>query len=300
MPGCPLRPPADPSGSHPAWAADRAELSGRCQFLASDAFRFVRTRANPGTHSCATRNSQARDNVFVAEGQTLGCEAARCRRAALAAAAAEGGTAMMARETLKRTILAWSARCDRSDSPGSTGDPALSGGRGGPEEQGLLEGVRREDEGSYGELVRHHADSMLAVAWRLLRHETEARDAVREAFHHAFRSIRLCREEPDLSGWLERIAVDAALVRLRLASGAPDADLSQLLPGFDERGRPTQPIIPWSVTAVESVLLTEEDWARVWTCIERLPRQYRAALVMRYFEGLTPAETAAVLGVPRR
>jgi len=38
------------------------------------------------------------------------------------------------------------------------------------------------------------------------------------------------------------------------------------------------------------------DRQDLWTALGRLPRRQRAAVVLRYYEGLTEAETAAVLG----
>jgi RNA polymerase sigma-70 factor (sigma-E family) len=40
----------------------------------------------------------------------------------------------------------------------------------------------------------------------------------------------------------------------------------------------------------------DEHDDRLWACLQRLPRQQRAAVVLRYYEGLTDAEIGDVLG----
>lgn len=54
-----------------------------------------------------------------------------------------------------------------------------------------------------------------AVAWRIVRNETEACDIVQDAYATAFRRLEQLDEEPAFAGWLRRIVVTTALNRLR-------------------------------------------------------------------------------------
>ena len=48
--------------------------------------------------------------------------------------------------------------------------------------------------------------------------------------------------------------------------------------------------------ATASEIDSHADRRDVWTALGRLPRRQRAAVVLRYYEGLTEHETAEVLG----
>ena len=163
-------------------------------------------------------------------------------------------------------------------------------------ESELLSGLRRGEEDAYREMVACHGGRMLAVARRLLRSEDDARDAFQEACLSAFRSIEGFREGSQLSTWLHRIVVNAALMRLRAAGRRPEVSLEPLLPTFDETGH--------HATAVEAIEIEPETAIDrrelrklVRACVDRLPATHRTVLVLRDLEELDTAETADRLGI---
>src|SRR5215510_12491477 len=85
----------------------------------------------------------------------------------------------------------------------------------------LLERLLAGDEQAYEELVRTYGGRMLAVARRFLPVEEDARDAVQDAFLSAFRSISSFEGHAQLSTWLHRIVVNAALMKLRTRRRKP-------------------------------------------------------------------------------
>jgi RNA polymerase sigma-70 factor, ECF subfamily len=163
-------------------------------------------------------------------------------------------------------------------------------------ESELLDGLRRGDDDAYGEMIRRHGGRMLAVARRLLRCEDDARDAFQEACLNAFRSIREFREGSQLSTWLHRIVVNAALMRLRSTSRRPEVSLEPLLPTFDETGHHTSTVEPLTI-GPDALLDRREIRRRVRECIDRLPPTHRTILVLRDLEELDTEETAERLGI---
>lgn len=93
-------------------------------------------------------------------------------------------------------------------------------------ERQLVASVRRGEAESLERLVGEYTDLVAGAAWRLLRHKEDACDAVELAILHAVGSIRRSREHFPLSAWLARVAVDAALRRLQVASRGPDVDIT--------------------------------------------------------------------------
>lgn len=163
------------------------------------------------------------------------------------------------------------------------------------EEAALLGGIRRGDKRGYEQLVRQYGGMMLAVARRLLRNEDDARDAVQDAFLNAFRALPRFREEAKLSTWLHRIAMNAALMKLRAAKRRSEVNSDYLLPLFDEQGRHAKPVSSLAMTT-ESLLLSRETRVHVHACIDRLPAAYRTVLILRDIEELDTAEAAEILG----
>jgi RNA polymerase sigma-70 factor (ECF subfamily) len=119
---------------------------------------------------------------------------------------------------------------------------------------------------------------------------------VQDAFLQAFRAIKYFREEARVSTWMHRIVANAALMRLRSASRRPEVAMGDLLPTFDEEGHHAEHIRTLPVS-VESALESAEIRAQVRRCIERLPEQYRAVIVLRDLQELSTAETAALLEI---
>jgi len=165
-----------------------------------------------------------------------------------------------------------------------------------PTDRELVTQLQRGDEGAYESLVRQRGSAMLAVARRMLRNDEDAREAVQDAFLQAFRAMPHFRAEARLSTWLHRIVVNETLMRLRSASRRPEVAIDDLLPAFDAEGHHADHIRPLPLS-VESALESAETRAEVRRCVEQLPEQYRAVIVLRDLQELSTAETATVLGI---
>lgn len=165
-----------------------------------------------------------------------------------------------------------------------------------PDEASLLTGLRAGDEDAFARLVTLHGGRMLAVARRLLGNEDEARDALQEAFVAAFRNLDGFAGQARLSTWLHRIAVNAALMRIRRRRARPEEPIEPLLPTFLADGHQAAPAVSWAENA-EQLVARREVRALVRRSIDRLPPTYRTVLVLRDLEELDTGEVAARLGI---
>lgn len=166
----------------------------------------------------------------------------------------------------------------------------------GTDEVELLERLRAGEEAAYEELVRANTGRLLAVARRLLPTEEDARDVVQEAFLSAFRSLPKFAGGSKLSTWLHRIAVNAALMRLRSKRRHPEESLETLLPSFLEDGHHAERYAEWSEPA-DRALERAEVRELVRAQVERLPDTYRTVLMLRDIEGMETEDVAATLGL---
>ena len=160
----------------------------------------------------------------------------------------------------------------------------------------LLAALRSGREEAFETLVRTHSGRMLSVCRRILRSEDEAKDAVQEAFVSAFRGISKFEGTSQLGTWLHRIAVNAALMRLRSRKRRPEESIDELLPSFKEDGHARVEPRDFSPSALQAVE-TRETREFVRGCIDRLPEMYRTVLLLRDIEELDTFEAAEVLGV---
>jgi RNA polymerase sigma-70 factor, ECF subfamily len=159
----------------------------------------------------------------------------------------------------------------------------------------LLPRLRRGEPDAYESLVRREMPRLLAVARRLLRSEEDAQDAVQDAFVSAFRSFDAFEGGCQISTWLHRIAVNAALMKLRAKRRRPEESIDELLPAFLEDGHHARHPHEWRDSA-ETLLARKEDRDYVRACIDRLPEAYRTVLLLRDIEDLDTAEAASALG----
>lgn len=161
-------------------------------------------------------------------------------------------------------------------------------------EAALVARLRAGDEAAFEELVRRQGGRMLAVTQRLLGNTEDARDAVQDAFLAAFRGLQRFEGQARLSTWLHRIAVNAALMKLRSKRRRPEAPIDDLLPRFDTDGHRIDDTAPDRLADEE--IDRAERGAAVRRALDRLPEPYRTVLVLRDIEELDTEETAAALG----
>ncbi len=162
-------------------------------------------------------------------------------------------------------------------------------------EDSLLGPLRQGEPAAFEALVRRETPRLLAVARRLLRNEEDAKDAVQDAFVSAFRSLDAFEGSCQVSTWLHRITVNAALMRLRTRRRKPEESIEDLLPTFLEDGHHARHPHEWRDNG-EEILARKEDRDFVRACIDRLPEAHRTVLLLRDIEDLDTAEAARALG----
>jgi RNA polymerase sigma-70 factor (ECF subfamily) len=165
-----------------------------------------------------------------------------------------------------------------------------------PTDSQLVEGLRAGDGRTFEFLVRTEGPRMLAVTRRILKDDDESREAVQEAFVSAFRARSQFNAEARISTWLHRIAVNAALSRLRSRRRRPEDSLEDLLPRFMPNGHHVEHFASWTEPA-DVTISRKETAAQVRQAIDSLPETFRTVLMLRDIDGLSSQETASVLNI---
>jgi RNA polymerase sigma-70 factor (ECF subfamily) len=163
----------------------------------------------------------------------------------------------------------------------------------GTEDTALLSRLRAGEPAAFEELVRAETGRLLAVTRRILPTEEDARDAVQDAFLFAFRSLDRFQGQSRLSTWLHRIAVNAALMKLRTRRRKREESLEPLLPTYLDDGHHAERFAKWDDPT--DLIERAENKALIRRLINELPDAYRTVLLLRDIEGLDTEETAKLL-----
>jgi RNA polymerase sigma-70 factor (ECF subfamily) len=164
------------------------------------------------------------------------------------------------------------------------------------DEAALARGIRDGDPQVFEQIVRNYGGRLLSVTRRILRDEDAARDAVQDAFISAFKSRRQFKADSRVSTWLHRIAVNAALMKLRSQRRKPETPIEGFLPSFTEDGHHTDRFVAWTEPA-DVTVSRKETAESVRRAIDQLPESYRTVLLLRDIEGLDTEETAKMLKI---
>lgn len=158
------------------------------------------------------------------------------------------------------------------------------------------EAVRRArdgDDGAFALLVDRWRDPVLAFVRQRVRDRAAAEDVAQEAFVTAYRRLASLDDPDRFAGWVLGIARNLSLRAARDAArdrAGPIGEIEALAALADRRA----PLGP-EVEAVE-----ERDLAAaVARALGALEDPYRAALTLRFREGLSYAEIAASLGLAK-
>ena len=161
--------------------------------------------------------------------------------------------------------------------------------------EAFLASLRANDPTAIATLVRSESPRLLSVARRILRNEEDAKDAVQEGLIAALGSLDRFEGGSQLSTWLHRIVVNAALMKIRAKRSRPEESIEDLLPGFEADGHISVPASEWA--PADALVMRDEVCQLVRASIDRLPDSYRTVLLLRDIEELSTEETAKALGI---
>lgn len=135
--------------------------------------------------------------------------------------------------------------------------------------------------------ISPHLGAAYNLASWLIRNKADAEDAVQEAFLRAFSALENVRGD-NAKPWLLTIVRNTCLAwRKRNRNSASTIGLEERL---EEPNEPSPD--------PEEALLISSDREQVRRALERLPPDFREAVVLRELEGLSYREMATTMGVP--
>lgn len=153
------------------------------------------------------------------------------------------------------------------------------------EVRGLVDEARGGDGDAFGQLYDRYVDSVYRYIYFRVGSAQMAEDLVSETFLRALRRIGEFRwQGSDFGAWLTTIArnlVTDHFKSSRYRLEVPTAELLDL----------TEATTP----AAETVVLDREATGRLLDAVRHLPSDQQECVVLRFLQGLSVAETAAVM-----
>jgi RNA polymerase sigma-70 factor (ECF subfamily) len=167
----------------------------------------------------------------------------------------------------------------------------------GLDDAALAARIAQRDPVAFEALMRRHNGKLFRVARAILKDDTEAEDALQDAYLDAFQHIAGFRGGSQLATWLTRIVVNRALMRLRKRRSD-----RVVVPFRDARDPGPEPVeadmADHTTESPSGAVLRAEVRRMLERRIDELPVGFRTVFVMRDVEDMTVEETAACLGIP--
>jgi RNA polymerase sigma-70 factor (ECF subfamily) len=148
----------------------------------------------------------------------------------------------------------------------------------------LINRAKSADHAAYRELVDRYKTAGYRVALQILRHQSDAEDALQEAFIKAYIYLGTYSSKYRFYTWFATIVRNVALSHLK----ARDWLVSSL---SEEMMMPVRSVVDDSP---ELAALASSRADMVREAVRLLPDRYRRVLVLRYWHDLTYDEIAAV------
>jgi RNA polymerase sigma-70 factor (ECF subfamily) len=150
------------------------------------------------------------------------------------------------------------------------------------DEKGLVERAK-QDPAAFGELYDRHFLQIYRFVYSRVRDQSVAEDVTSEVFVKALRSIGRYQDTGrPFSAWLYQISVNAVNDRFRASRSFEDIDeqrdLTAAGPGLEE------------------LAAQRDELRRIWTVVERLPKQQRMAMVLKFQEDMKIEDIAQSMG----
>jgi len=153
-------------------------------------------------------------------------------------------------------------------------------------DESLMRLIRQGSHQAFAILVRRHTDRFYAAAFRLSGRAAEAEDLVQDAFLKIWQKPDIWKDDKGakFTTWFYRILVNQNIDRMR--KGQKMASDNSILPYVaDTRMNP------------EGQTALNEEQERIEKALGLLPERQKTALTLCFYEGLSNAEAADVMGV---
>lgn len=164
------------------------------------------------------------------------------------------------------------------------------------DEAGLVRDAQKGDLTAFNRLVLVYQDMVYNQAYRMMGEAESAEDATQDAFISAYKNIRSYRGG-SFKSWLLRIVTNACYDELRRRKRRPTQPLEPVDQENNEEFESARWMVDPGESPEEALERTELDRA-LQHCLEDLPPDFRAVVILVDIQGMDYSEAAAVVKTP--
>jgi RNA polymerase sigma-70 factor (ECF subfamily) len=161
-------------------------------------------------------------------------------------------------------------------------------------EEQLIAAAKIGRRAPFGELCERHVKKIFRVIHRITRNREDAEDAVQECFLNAFVHLKDFDGRSQFATWLTRIAINAALMKLRKNRGAREVPM-------DEPNPSSEPVAQrefrYNAPDPEESCSLRERKRIVKSAISGLRPRTRNVVELIHLQEHSIRETAQILGI---
>jgi RNA polymerase sigma-70 factor (ECF subfamily) len=161
-----------------------------------------------------------------------------------------------------------------------------------PDERQLIEEAKNGDEGSFEALIKSCRRKAWNIAFRYMRNENDAMDALQESFIKIYKNLKGFKGDSRFDTWVHRITVNTCKDMLRKNekyklndSLYADGDDGEYMRDF-----------PDSTPGPEDAVMTSELASELLVCVDRLPTDHREVIILRDIRNLSYEEISEISG----
>jgi RNA polymerase sigma-70 factor (ECF subfamily) len=158
----------------------------------------------------------------------------------------------------------------------------------------LLSAAKRGDKAAFGALFERHSKKIFHSTLRITRNREDAEDALQDCFLSGLLHLNDFDGRSQLSTWLTRIAINAALMKLRRARYSKEVSMEFV----DEEGkeRPRFQLIDGALNP-EDTFIQQERAKILHEALSGLRPRVRTAIEICQLQECSVRETARKLGI---
>jgi len=163
------------------------------------------------------------------------------------------------------------------------------------DEPALIREAQGGDLNAFNHLVLEYQTQVYNLAYRIMGEEASAADATQEAFISAYRHMGYYRGG-SFKAWLMRIVTNACYDELRRRKRRPAASLDALTVVGEGPDAEAEAALVSKDESPEAYVQRREVAREIQNCLDRLPEEMRAVVVMSDVQGMDYAEIAESIG----
>jgi RNA polymerase sigma-70 factor (ECF subfamily) len=162
------------------------------------------------------------------------------------------------------------------------------------EEYTFVAAAKRGDSAAFETLCKQSANTVFHVARRMMRNNEDAEDVVQESFQQAFLHLKSFNGDSRFSTWLSRIAINAALMKLRKKHHLWDVSLDESVETEDPSARME---VEDQGPNPEQLYAQQEQQRILSEAMNQLTPGMRRAIELRELDERSTEETARIMGI---